>query len=111
MTSSAGPGELGLGIDTAVNGSAVWISIRGEADISTLERLDDALEHTGLNGARSIHLDLSELDFADAATIRRLTVFAIRAKQTGHDIHTCGVSPTFRMAALVLGVRDQLGLP
>ena len=110
MTSSAGPGELRLDIETAVNGPAVWISIRGEADISTLERLEAALDDIELNGAKSVRLDVTELAFADAATIRRLTIFAIRAKETGHDVETCGAGPTFRMVARLLGVRDHLGL-
>lgn len=110
MTSSTGPDELPLGVETNIDGPAVSISIRGEADIATLERLEAALEHVELNGAKSVHLDLCELDFADAATIRRLTAFAIRAKETGHDVETRGASPAFRMAALQLGVRDHLGL-
>jgi anti-anti-sigma regulatory factor len=88
----------------------VRVALLGEADISTLDRREAALDDVEVNGAKSVHLDLSELDFADAATIRRLTVFAIRAKETGYDVTTCGASPTFRMAATVLGVRDQLGL-
>ncbi len=110
MTSSAGPGELGLGIETAVNGSAVWISLRGEADISTLGRLEAALADVELNGARSVTLDVTELGFVDAATIRRLTVFARRAKETGYDVQTRGASPTFRTVASLLGLRDHLGL-
>ncbi len=110
MTSSAGPGELRLGIDTDINGPAVRITIRGEADVSTLERLEAALDDVELNGARSVTLDVTELGFADAATLRRLTVFAVRAKETGHDVTTCGASPTFRTVASLLGLRDHLGL-
>jgi anti-anti-sigma regulatory factor len=84
--------------------------LRGEADISTLERLEAALDDIGLNGTRSVHLDVSELRFVDAPTIRRLTVFAVRAKETGHDVTTLGAGPTFRMVAGTLGVRDRLGL-
>ena len=86
------------------------ICIRGEADISTLERLEAALDDVRLNGAKSVHLDLSELDFADAATLRRLTVFAIRAKETGHEVTTGGASPTLRTFAGLLGLGDHLGL-
>lgn len=110
MTSSAGPGEHRLGVDTAFRGPVLRVVLRGEADLSTLERLDAALEHAELAGVSSIHLDVSGLDFADSATVRRLTLFAIRAKETGRLLTTCGASPTFRMAARMLGVRDHLGL-
>jgi anti-anti-sigma regulatory factor len=97
-------------IATHKGNDTAWILLRGEADISTLDQLETALERVDLDGTRSVHLDVSELAFVDAATIRRLTVFAVRARQAGHHVDTCGAGPTFRMVARLLGVRDHLRL-
>ena len=103
-------GAPGFRIEFRHSNDIAWVVLQGEADVSTLELLEAALEHTELTGTTSIHLQVSELDFADAATVRRLTVFAKRARQSGRDIKTCGANPTFRLLARVLDARDALGL-
>ena len=99
-----------LRVETIKGEDIAWVVLHGEADISTLRELDAALEHVELDGATSVHLHLTELDFADAATIRRLTDFAQQVRRTGHDVKTCGASPTLRKVARLLQVHDDLGL-
>lgn len=99
-----------LRIETATGEDIAWVTLHGEADISTLGDLEAALEHVELNGATAVHLHVTELEFADIATIRRLTAFARRAKQTGHEVQTCGANPTLRKVARLLRVHDDLGL-
>lgn len=99
-----------LRIETATGEDIAWVTLQGEADLSTLRNLEAALEHLDLDGASAVHLHVTELDFADIATIRRLTAFAKRAKQTGHEVRTCGANPTLRKVARLLSVHDDLGL-
>jgi anti-anti-sigma factor len=111
MTPSTDPEDVhNLRIETIKGEGIAWVILQGEADISTLRDLEAALEHVELNGAKSVHLHVTDLDFADAATIRRLTIFARRARRTGHHIKTCGASPTLHKVARLLRVQDDLGL-
>src|SRR5512139_1177185 len=110
MTFLTDPDDVhNLRIKTIKGEDIAWVILQGEADIATLEDLQAALEHVELDCAKSVHLHMSELDFADVATVRRLTIFAKQAKQTGHRIKTCGASPTVRKVARLLEVQDDLG--
>ena len=53
---------------------------------------------------------MTGLAFADVATIHRLAVFARHARQTGHEVSTCGAGPMFRKVAGIMGVQGELGL-
>jgi anti-anti-sigma factor len=99
-----------LRVDTVKGEDIAWVVLQGEADISTLRDLEVALEHVELDDTRSVHLHVTELEFADAATIRRLTAFARQVRRAGHDVKTCGASPTLRKVAHLLHVHDDLGL-
>ena len=79
-------------------------------DFSKIHELDQALRNIELDGARLVHLDLTQLAFADVATIRRLAAFAGYAKRSGPDVTTCGARPTVRKVANLLRVQDDLGL-
>lgn len=105
------PDELHmLRIETLTAEDSARVILQGEADIATLRDLDTALEHVELGGAATVQLELDGLEFADSATIRRLAAFAREAKRTGHDVQTCGASPTLRKVARMLNVQDDLGL-
>jgi anti-anti-sigma regulatory factor len=84
--------------------------LQGEADLSTLQHLETALSRLDLTDIQAVHLDLSELQFADVATIRELAVFARQAKQAGRTVLTCGASPTLRKVASILHFHIDLGL-
>jgi hypothetical protein len=89
------------------------LMLAGRSPASSMPPLRDlevALEHVELDDTRSVHLHVTELDFADAATIRRLTAFARQVRRAGHDVKTCGASPTLRKVARLLQVHDDLGL-
>lgn len=99
-----------LRIEAVTGEDITWIVLAGEADISTLGDLEATLDRVELDGTKSVHLHLTGLDFADTATIRRLTLFARQVQQTGHHIKTCGANPTLRKVAGLLQVQDDLGL-
>lgn len=93
MTSSAGPGKPCLGIETTVKDSALWIALRGEADISNLDILDAALNGIALNGNPTVRVDLSDLSFMDLAALRRLTTFATQLRERGFEVVTQDTPP------------------
>jgi anti-anti-sigma factor len=111
MTLSTGPTDVHrLGVETNDNQDAAWVILHGEADIATLQHLEAALTRIELDGAKPVHLHVADLDFADVATLQLLTAFARQAKQVGHDVKTCGASPTLRKVARLMSVHDDLGL-
>lgn len=111
MTSLPNPDNTAkFNIEVRRNNEIAWIILEGEADISTMEDLESALDLDDLRDVTSLHLHVKGLDFLDLTTVRRLTVFAKGARQSGHRIRTCGASPTFRLLARLLGVREDLGL-
>jgi anti-anti-sigma regulatory factor len=89
---------------------SAWVILQGEADIATLGDLEAALAHLELDDAKPVHLDVTELTFADVATIRRLAIFAQRARQAGHSVRTCGARPGLRKVANILRLQVDLAL-
>lgn len=108
---TTGPGNVtGLRVDTVTDGPVLRVVLHGECDFSTVSHLDQALQGVELVGSRRVDLDLTHLDFADVATIRRLAAFAGNAKRAGQDVATRGAHPTLLKVADLLQVRGELGL-
>lgn len=102
----------GAHLDVAVTRSpgVLCVRLEGEVDFSTLADLGDPLRHLELDVGALVHLDASQLRFADVAAVRLLARFARQAQRTGHDVQTSGAGPTFRKVAAILEVDDDLGL-
>jgi anti-anti-sigma factor len=109
MTSHADPGAR-LHVKTANSENVAWIMIQGEADTANLEQLEAALTGIELNGQKTVHIDVSDLDFIDVPALRRLTSFAMQLRQSGHDVMTRGAPPLLQEVAHILNVRETLGL-
>lgn len=103
-------GVEGSQVETSVVGEVARVVLRGELDFSMLSQLDAALGGIALEGDQVVHLDLSLLEFADTAAVRRLAAFATAARRAGHDVETVGANRTIRRVAAVLHVDDDLGL-
>ena len=111
MTSFTEPNDgVRLTIETRREDGVVTLVLRGEADIASLERLESTLAQVEIDGARAVHVDLTELDFADVATLRHLMRFAQRARAKGHQVTSRGARPVLRRVATLLGGDDMLGL-
>jgi anti-anti-sigma factor len=111
MTSFAEPdGDVRLGIETRRQGSVLTLILRGEADIATVDRLEAALTRIEVDGTHAVHVDLTDLDFADVATLRHLMLFARRARSNGHQVTSGGAKPVLRKVANLLGGEDLLSL-
>jgi anti-anti-sigma factor len=99
-----------LKIETTHDEEAVWVILQGEADIATLQQLETALARVGLDGAERVHLHVTDLDFADVATLHQLTSFARKVRQRGREVHTIGARPILRKIAQLMCVHHDLGL-
>jgi stage II sporulation protein AA (anti-sigma F factor antagonist) len=67
-------------------GGAVHALLRGELDISTAPRLDEALARTEAEGPRLLVIDLSELTFMDSTGLRLLIGADSRAREEGRRL-------------------------
>jgi len=97
-------------VGTRAAPGVLCVSIDGEADLCTLDQLTRRLRDLDLGDGVHVQLELTQLRFADVATVRLLGCFARHAHHTGHQVTTQGAGNTFRKVALLLGVQDDLGL-
>lgn len=86
------------------------VALSGEADISTLPQLDSALASIEPDDATPVYLDLCDLTFADAATMRRLAVFAEKARRDGGQVHTRSRTRMLWKIAVIMQIHDVLGI-
>ena len=110
MTSSLDRRRASLEIQTRRSSRAVWISLRGECDLSNRGDLDGALGGLEVDGIESVHLHLAGLDFCDVAGFQRLRMFAVDMRRTGREFVTCGAKPILRRLADLLAAERELGL-
>lgn len=110
MTSLADPGDTRLRVETTNDENDAWIIIHGEADMANLEHLEAALASIELDGARTVHIHLADLDFFDVAALRQLIAFARQLRRSGREVTTCGAPPMLRKVTRILNFEDDLGL-
>jgi anti-anti-sigma regulatory factor len=99
-----------LRVHTLTEESAARVVLEGEADLANLDRLDGALATLDLQGAISVELVVSDLDFCDVVSMRRLFVFARDVRQSGSDVVTSGARPVFARVARIFGADTVLGI-
>jgi anti-anti-sigma factor len=110
MTASSDSGDARLRVESINDEEAAWIIIHGEVDIANVEHLEAALASIQLDGAKSVHIDASNLDFVDVAALRQLADFAGQVKRTGRDISLERAQPLLHEVARALRFQDDLGL-
>lgn len=99
-----------LRVHTLTEKSATRVILEGEADLANVDRLDGALATLDLQGATSVELVVSDLDFCDVVSMRRLFVFASDVRQSGSDVVTRGARPVFARVARIFGADTVLGI-
>jgi anti-sigma B factor antagonist len=72
-----------LEIDEQVAGSTVVLTLRGELDIATVPRLEQAVAAVLARGARELTIDLRGMSFLDSSGLRLIIVLAERAVAEG----------------------------
>ena len=95
-----------LEISVAASESGPVLMLSGEADLTTVAELRDALAAQVASGARNLTVDLSRLRFADSAAIRALVLADRTLKQRGGGLALARPQPVVARALSLLGV-DQ----
>lgn len=97
-----------LDVETTTSQNALWIHVRGEADLGNHEVLHARLGQVRLDQAKAVHLVLSELTFIDVCAFRHLVAFATRVRSAGRELSAHGACPTLKKIARLLNVSQEL---
>jgi anti-sigma B factor antagonist len=95
-----------LEISVAAGETGLVLMLSGEADLTTVAELTDALSAQLATGARHLTVDLSRLRFADSAVIRALVLADRTLKNRGGGLALAYPQPGVARALSLLGV-DQ----
>ena len=95
-----------LEISVAAGQTGPVLTLSGEADLTTVAELTDALSAQLAAGARHLTVDLSRLRFADSAVIRELVLAGRTLKDRGGGLALARPQPGVARALSLLGV-DQ----
>ncbi len=75
-----------LEVDTQERDDLVQVSLRGELDLSTVERVEDELRQVEERTDKLIALDLSGLSFLDSTGLRLMVTADQRARKSGRRL-------------------------
>jgi anti-sigma B factor antagonist len=95
-----------LDISVAAGEVGPVLTLSGEADLTTVAELTEALTAQLANGAQHLTVDLSRLGFADSAVIRALVLADRTLKKRGGGLALTHPQPVVARALSLLGV-DQ----
>jgi anti-anti-sigma factor len=89
-----------LEIKQLVNGQSATLTIVGELDMRTAERLMECLAEQRANGVTEVTVDLAKLTFMDSSGLKALIDLHDRSRAEAWKLRM--VAPEFEPAALVL---------
>ena len=95
-----------LEISVAAGASGPVLTLSGEADLTTVAGLSEALTAQLASGTRHLTVDLSGLRFADSAVIRELVLAGRKLKDRDGRLELANPQPAVARALSLLGV-DQ----
>jgi anti-sigma B factor antagonist len=75
-----------LEIETEVTDGLAHVALKGELDLSTVNKVEEELASLEASGADLIVLDLSRLSFLDSTGLRCLVTADQRAKEAGRRL-------------------------
>ena len=75
-----------LEVDTQENDGLVHVSLRGELDLSTVDKVEDELRRTEDRADKLLVLDLSGLTFLDSTGLRLMVTADQRARKSGRRL-------------------------
>ena len=105
MSHMAGPGAFGA--EVSVAGGDAIVTVKGEVDPAAAVALDTALDALIDGGPRRLVVDLTQLQFSDAAA-RQMVVAAFRRLR---DVTAGGSRPSTTMSALqIMGLAEVVPL-
>ncbi len=86
-----------------------WVlAARGEIDVDSCRRLDDALAHLVDDGARLVVLDLSKVDFVDSSGLRTVLRAEQQLHEAGGELVVRGMSGAVERVLEITGLLERL---
>jgi|SRR5882724_11272475 len=83
------------------------VTLSGEADLSTAAELSEVLTHQVSSGSQHLTVDISELSFADSASVRTLVLAGRAMKDRGGALEVTNPKPAVARLLSLMGV-DQM---
>ena len=93
-----------LEISVAAGESGPVLTLSGEADLTTVAGLSQALTAQLTSGVQNLPVDLSGLRFADSSVIRELVLAGRKLKDLGGGLELVNPQPAVARALSLLGV-------
>jgi anti-anti-sigma factor len=90
-------------------GDVVWVLLRGELDIATVELADRVLDRA-VPAAAALTLDLVDLEFIDSSGIRWVMLVDARARREGWTFAIVAGQGPARRLITTLSLDDRLPL-
>ncbi len=75
-----------LDVQTREDSDAVHLSLSGELDLSTVDKVEEELRRVEEGGAQTVVLDLSSLSFLDSTGLRTIVTADQRARKSGRRL-------------------------
>lgn len=95
-------------ITTERSGNRCLVAVSGEVDLATARPVDDALRRAEATDARSIVLDLSQLDFMDATGVALLMKASTRSRSDSNRLTVIRPPRNVMRVLLISGVAKIL---
>jgi len=96
-------------VETVRAADQITVTVRGEVDAHTADRLRDELD--GLAGEPHVRLDLSDVGFMDSSGLRVLIASQRRLGEAGGQFEVVAASRPLIRLFEIAGVAEHLGLP
>jgi anti-anti-sigma factor len=97
-----------LQIDVRHNGGRVVLTLAGELDMASAERLQQAIDDEGLRAETSVVLNLEGLQFIDSTGLRVMLGAFERCRARGQDFAITPGSPQVQRLLSITGVATHL---
>lgn len=75
-----------LEVQTREENGTIHLSLSGELDLSTVDKVEDELRRVEDGGAQTVVLDLSSLSFLDSTGLRTIVTADQRARKAGRRL-------------------------
>jgi anti-sigma B factor antagonist len=92
----------------SLTGELALVSVWGELDLYTAERLRDRIDEAGAVGADTVLVDLSEVSFVDSTALAVLVQETRRLEGRGHSLVLVTNDPRTRRVVEVTGLNQVL---
>lgn len=97
-----------LELDTEERDGLVRIALKGELDLSSVGKVQDALDRAEASGPAVVLLDLSKLTFLDSTGLRCLVTADQRAREAGRRLVLIRGSDAVQRVFSITRLEEQL---